>query len=67
MSSILECKVSIVYETGYIQVVREEVEDFLRTLRGGKSPGPDNILAGLLKHDCPEMLKVICTLGQKIQ
>ena len=67
MSSILECKISIVDKTGDIQVVREELEEIVRTLKGGKSPGPDNILAGLLKHDDPEMLKVLTTLGHNIQ
>ena len=45
---------------------RKEVEEALRALKGGKSPGANNIPAELLKHGGPEMIKVLATLCQRI-
>ena len=44
----------------------KEVEEALRTLKGGKSPSVDNIPAELLKHSSPETIKVLTTLCQRI-
>ena len=49
-----------------MQVMKEEVEEALRTLEGGKSSTSDNIPAELLKHGGPEMIKVLTTLCQRI-
>ena len=40
-TSILKSKTSSVDETDDVQVMKEEVEEALRTLKGGKSPGVD--------------------------
>ena len=48
-----------------MQVMTDEVEEALRTLKGGKSPGAHNILAELLKHGGFEMIKVLTTLCQR--
>ena len=49
-----------------LPVLKEEVEQAVRKLKGGKSPGVDNIPAELLKHGGVESTKVLTTLCQKI-
>ena len=61
-TSMLINKTSNVDETDDMQVMKEEAEGTLRTLKGGKSPSTDNIPAQLLKHGGPEMIKVLTTL-----
>ena len=55
-TNVLESKTSSVGETGDTQGVKEEVEEAVRTLKGGKSAGADNIPAELLKHGGPERI-----------
>ena len=45
----------------------KEVEEALRTLKGGKSPGADNVPAEQFKHSGSEIIKVLTTLHQGIR
>ena len=65
-TSILKSKTSSVDETDNMQVMKEYVEEALRTLKGGRSPGADHIPAELFKLGGPEMIKVLATLNQRI-
>ena len=49
-----------------LPVLREEVEQAVRSLKGGKSPGPYNIPAELLKHGGEAVINVLTVLCQKI-
>ena len=49
-----------------MQVMTEELEEALITLKGGKSPGADNIPAELLKHGRPELIKVVSTIRKRM-
>ena len=53
-------------EPSPLPVMREEVEEAIRSLPSGKSPGTDNIPAELLKKGGSELVTVITTLCQKI-
>ena len=64
-TSILKSKTSSVDETDDMQEMKE-VKEALRTSKGGKSPGADNIPAELVKHGGPEMIMVLNTLCKKI-
>jgi len=46
--------------------MRKEVEEAIRSLPAGKSPGADNIPAELLKHGGGCLVAVITSLSQKI-
>ena len=54
-------------EPSPLPVMREEVEEAIRSLPAGKSPGTDNIPAELLKKGGTELVTVITTLCQKIR
>eukprot|EP00745_Piridium_sociabile_P015102 TRINITY_DN22265_c0_g1_i4.p2 TRINITY_DN22265_c0_g1~~TRINITY_DN22265_c0_g1_i4.p2 ORF type:complete len:167 (-),score=43.02 TRINITY_DN22265_c0_g1_i4:628-1128(-) len=47
-------------------ILEEEVEEAVRSLKGDKSPGVDNIPAELLKHAGPELIRTLTTICQKI-
>ena len=49
-----------------IPILREEVEEAIRSLPTGKSPGADNITAELLKHGGQEMVTYVTAICQKI-
>ena len=58
--------VSTTREPSPLPVMREEVEEAIRNLPEGKSPGADNIPSELLKHGGNELVTVITSLCQKI-
>ena len=49
-----------------LPVMKEEVEEAIRSLPPGKSPGADNVPAELLKHGGSALTSVITTICQKI-
>ena len=49
-----------------LPVLKEEVEEAIRSLPAGKSPGADNIPAELIKHGGEEVKKIITRICQKI-
>ena len=49
-----------------LPVLREEVEEAIRSLPAGKSPGADNIPAELIKNGGEEVTKIITLICQKI-
>ena len=49
-----------------LPILKEEVEQAVKSLKGGKSPGPDNIPAELLKHGGEAVTDVLTTLCQKV-
>ena len=49
-----------------LPILKEEVEEAIRNLPSGKSPGADNISAELLKHGGKELSNYITTICQKI-
>ena len=49
-----------------LPVLREEVEHAVRTLKEGKSPGPDNIPGELLKHGGDAMTNALTVICQRI-
>ena len=53
-------------DPGSTQVLEEEVEEAVRSLKGGKSPGIDNIPAELIKYGGPEMIKALTIICQRI-
>jgi hypothetical protein len=53
-------------ETAQLPVLKEEVEEAIRSLKTGKSPGVDNIPGELLKHGGEQMATILMTLCQKI-
>ena len=53
-------------ETGDEPIMKEEVEEAVRSLKESKSPGVDNVPAELLKHAGPELTKVLTTICQRI-
>ena len=65
-TSILKSKTNNVDESDDMQVMKEEVEAALRTLKGEKLPSTDTIPVELLEYSGPEMMKVLTTLCQRI-
>ena len=65
-NSILEEKIRPPEEPTPLPVIREEVEEAIRNLPSGKSPGADNIPAELLKKGGDELVTVITAICQKI-
>jgi hypothetical protein len=53
-------------ESSPLPVLKEDVEDALRSLPTGKSPGADNIPAKLLKHEAGELVTVVTSICQQI-
>lgn len=53
-------------EPSPLPVMREEVEEAIRSLPEGKSPGADNIPTELLKHGGNELVTIVTSLCQKI-
>jgi len=49
-----------------LPILREEVEEAIRSLPVGKSPGADNILAELLKHGGETVITQVTAICQKI-
>ena len=49
-SSILDSNSDTNREPGDAPIMKKEVEEAVRSLKGGKSPGVDNIPAELMKH-----------------
>lgn len=47
-------------------ILREEVELFIYTQKGGKSPGDDNMPADLINHGREESVKALFMLCQKV-
>ena len=62
-TSLLESNQTPTQEAESLPVLREEVEEAVRNLRAGRSPGVDNIPSELLKNGgdtTPTVLTVIC-------
>ena len=53
-------------EPSALPVMREEVEEAIRSLPTGKSPGADNIPAEQIKKGGSELVTIITALCQKI-
>ena len=64
--SILEEEIRPPKEPSPLPVMREEVEEAIRSLPTGKSPGADNIPAELIKKGGSELVTIITALCQKI-
>ena len=47
-------------------MLQEEVEEAVRSLKAGKSPGVDNVPGELVKHGGEKMMKALTALCQKI-
>ena len=65
-TSILNKGINTNREAGDAPILKEEVEEAIRSLKAGKSPGVDNIPAELIKHGGPEMIKALTTICQRI-
>ena len=62
-TSLLESNQTPTQDAESLPVLREEVEEAVRNLRAGRSPGVDNIPSELLKNGgdtTPTVLTVIC-------
>ena len=53
-------------EVENLPVLKEEVKHAVHRLKPGKSPGPDNIPAELLKHGGEETIRILTLMCQKI-
>ena len=53
-------------EIGDSPILETEVEEAIRSLKGGKSPGIDNIPSELIKHGGPQITKWMRIICQKI-
>ena len=53
-------------EIGDSPILETEVEEAVKSLKGGKSPGIDNIPAELIKHGGPQIIKWMKATCQKI-
>ena len=49
-----------------LPILESEVRNAIRTLKNGKSPGPDNIPGELLKHGGESLIKIFTTICQQI-
>lgn len=64
--SLLEKEATMTRMPSPLPILRGEVEEAIRTLPTGKSPGADNIPAELLKHGGEELTNYITNICQKI-
>ena len=53
-------------DTENTQILKEEVEEAVRTMKTGKSAGIDNIPAELIKYGGPEMINALTIICQRI-
>ena len=47
-------------------ILKEEVEEAVRMLKAGKSPGVDNVPAELLKHAGSELVRLLTAICQRM-
>lgn len=65
-TNILNQPTITVKEPSPLPVLKEEVEEAIRRLPDGKSPGADNIPAELIKHGGEPVLRLLTTICQKL-
>ena len=65
-TGLLQCNQTPTQEAESLLVLREEVEEAVRSLKAGKSPGVDNIPSELLKNGGEAITPVLTAIRQKM-